>query len=149
MEGGITAKMQLREGNVPPYANWGCLTIGAPEIPKLRRNGRRMETIKKMKSFKMFTVPQILEHRIKDENTWPSREMRNRYMIEDNLNERQYLGQIYVVTRILHTWYVDFKVHTTVDFFLKRGESKNFSKRSVIHGYLNEIIKWIWARVFS
>lgn len=45
------------------------MTIGAPEIPKLRRNGRRMETIKKMKSFKMFTVPQILEHRIKDENT--------------------------------------------------------------------------------
>jgi hypothetical protein len=45
------------------------MTIGAPEISKLRRNEGRMETINKMRSFKMFTVPHILGHRIKDENT--------------------------------------------------------------------------------
>jgi hypothetical protein len=71
------------------------LTIGSPEISKLRRNEGRMETIKKIRNFKMFTPLQILGHKVKDGNTLPSREMRNRYVIVENLKGRQHLRQLY------------------------------------------------------
>jgi hypothetical protein len=43
--------------------------MGVPEVSKLRRNERRTETINKMRSFKMFTLLQILGHGVKDGNT--------------------------------------------------------------------------------